>query len=489
MATLEDDIKTPYQYFERRYGNRKYVRTITATFGIFFYFSFLSLFLWCCANLLTTLIPQCPLWVSCICIGLYSIIGSTIGGFTQSTKINVFQFIILITGLVISISFTFKKFSTSMTILELFEFDKINNRTEFFNLNVDLTTRYTILNQLLSLSLPWSVFHAFLQPNFNRYRFINKSNIIKGVTVIFNFPFMLLLNLIVFITGGSVMFLYFYGCDPFKNETLFNRNQLGAFWLLSVLSQNVPSYSGILFASIMYYSIVQHSMGMALSVNLINSEILQPMLIYFRISIIEYKVKIMKIFLTIFLGLISILYATSFQYVKNTALSLFFLFNNSTNSPILGLYLLSAFNPYANHVGAMTAFVINMSINYWLGLGNLNIFSKTKSQEFTLSTSLCNHTSITNLTSAAIELNYIQSLTNVSLKNENYYPENQVILYLYSIATIWYCLFSVLFTFIFGSIFSLLYSLIIHRSYDSDSEFSHLRKNYLFYKLKNNYYR
>jgi Na+/proline symporter len=59
MVTLEDDIKTPYQYFERRYGNKKYVRAITATFGMIFYFSFLTLYLWGCANLLTTLIPQC----------------------------------------------------------------------------------------------------------------------------------------------------------------------------------------------------------------------------------------------------------------------------------------------------------------------------------------------------------------------------------------------------------------------------------------------
>ena len=489
MVTLEDDIKTPYQYFERRYGNRKYVRAITATFGMVFYFSFLTLYLWGCANLLTTLIPQCPLWVSSLILGIYSIVGSTIGGFTQSTKTNLFQFVVVVTGLVSAIVFTINKYSDSMNLSDIYYFELLNKRTEFFNLNVDLTTRYTILNQVISLSQPWTCVHSLLLPNFIRYRsHIKGSHLKKRFTVISNFPCMVLINALVLLSGGIIMYLFFYGCDPILNKKFENKNQVGLYWLYLILSENAPSFTGILFSSIMCYSLVQHSMGMALCANTIYGEILQPMFLErFRLS--EHKTKIIKICITIFIGKISILYSISFQFVKNTALAMFFMFNNSTNSPILGLYFLSAFNPYANHVGAMSAFVLNLSINYFWGLGALNIFSNTKSQEFPQTTLLCNRTDLsTNLTYAYIELQKLESMSiSNSSSTVNYYPTNPVLYFMFRIAPIWYCLFSVLFNLIFGSLFSFIYSLIKTRSLDADSEYSEIRKNYLFYKLRKHY--
>jgi hypothetical protein len=493
MVILEDDIKTPYQYFERRYGNRKYVRAITATFGLFFYFSFLTLWLWGCCNLLTTLIPQCPLWVSALVIGFYSIIGSTIGGFTQSTKTNIFQFLIVVTGLISAIIFTINKYSDSMNLSDIYYFELLNKRTEFFNLNTDFNTRYTILNQVTSLSQPWTTIHSLLLPNFIRYRLhIKGSNMKKRLTVISNFPCMVLMNAIVLLAGGIVMYLFFFGCDPISNKKFENKNQAGLYWLYLILSENAPSFTGILFASIMCYSIVQHSMGMSLCANSIYSEIIHPMFLY-RFRFNDHVTKIIKICMTVFIGAISILYAISFKYLKNTALAMFFMFNNSTNSPILGLYFLSAFNPYANHVGAMTAFVLNLGINYFWGLGALNVYSNTISQEFPQTTLLCNRTDLgTNLTYAYIELNRLESINlanNVTTPTPNYYPTNPVLYYMYRIAPIWYCLWSVLFNLIFGSIFSFIYSIITTRSLDADSEFSEVRKNYLFYRLKNQYWR
>jgi hypothetical protein len=240
----------------------------------------------------------------------------------------------------------------------------------------------------------------------------------------------------------------------------------------------------------MCYSIVQHSMGMALCANTLHGEIIQPM-IFDRIKqITEKQIRIFKICFTVFIGLLSICYSISFQFVKNTALSMFFLFNNSTNSPILGLYFLSAFNPYANHVGAMTAFVLNLSINYFWGLGALNIYSSTKSQEFQTTTLLCNHTDLsTNLTAAAIELKRLEALQTPNVIDPpRYYPQHPVLYFMYTIAPIWYCLWSVLFNIVFGSLFSFIYSILKTGTLDADKEFSEKRKNYLFYKLKGRYW-
>jgi hypothetical protein len=86
MYSLDDDIHTPFDYFAKRYRNAKIVRAIVASVAKFFYWFFLTLYLWGSSVLLSTLIPHTPLYVSSIILGAFSITGGVIGGFTQSTK-------------------------------------------------------------------------------------------------------------------------------------------------------------------------------------------------------------------------------------------------------------------------------------------------------------------------------------------------------------------------------------------------------------------
>ena len=225
---------------------------------------------------------------------------------------------------------------------------------------------------------------------------------------------------------------------------------------------------------------MQHSSGLSLCANTLVDEAFKPLITCVHLS--DYACKRIKLALTILLGIVSMLYAMSFQLLKNTMLSLFFLFNNTTNSPILGLFLLSAFNPYANAFGAISGFVTNLMLNYWFASGSLVI-----AKELPADTGLCNATT------------YLNQYENFDFSNRTYftatfitpvnstqpadfYSTNYPALYfIYSIPSIWYCIFSVCVTFVLGSIFSLVYSLVRTRSLDADSEYSEERKKYLYF--------
>ena len=476
LYSLDEDIKTPYQYFEKRYRS-KLARSVSSLFGLFFYFCVLSLYIWASMILLTTLMPQIPLWGSSLIVGIFSIIGSTIGGFTQTTITNSVQFIILVLGLTAAITLTL---TTSVnSAQELYDFAYSNGRTVFFDLRTDITVRYTLLNQLVSLPLPWCTFYSMLIPNFKRYRSVRGKRLSKTI-MISNVPLVILVNSMVMISGGFLGYVFFYGCDPLKANQIVNKNQVGPYWILMILAQKAPSVCGILFSSMICYAAIQHSIGIPICASTLFDETIRP-LILCKIKLKEALVKKIKLALTVLLGLLSILFSISFQYAKNTMLSLFFLFNNSTNSPILGFFLLAAFNPYANAFGAITAFVSNLAINYWLGLGAL-VFSSLKSQEFPTDTSLCEIRNYNMNYSSFDYTNYYSMTPNsTSAANQIYYPENPVLFYLYSIASIWYCLFSVLYTFLMGSLFSLIYSLVKTRTLDSDRDFKEERRHYLFF--------
>jgi hypothetical protein len=314
-----------------------------------------------------------------------------------------------------------------------------------------------------------------------RYRAIKNNPWKARLLVVSNMPCMVLVNLLILVPGGIFVYIFFYGCNPMYTRKVINKNQIGPYWVYLVLSESMPAFCGIMFASIIAYSVVQHSLGIALLSKTIVSEILTPLFFVKRQINTDIKVKLIQV-LTVFFGLLSILYSVSFAYVKNTMIALFFLFNNSINSPILGLFFLSAFNPYANGVGAMLGFVSNLGFNFFMGLGSL-VISRLKPQEFPPDTSMCQQDYHRNMSTLNVydmthPMHHSTNMTHPT--TTDYYPKNPTLFYLYSIAPIWYCLFSVLYTFTSGSLFSFAYSYIKTRSIDADVEFKKERRQYLY---------
>jgi hypothetical protein len=151
-------------------------------------------------------------------------------------------------------------------------------------------------------------------------------------------------------------------------------------------------------------------------------------------------------------------------------MSLFFLMNTSINAPMAALVFLSMFNPYANHVGALSTFIISTTVNIWTAFGVVTqAIANPKSQEFVQSTSGCSNSTV---------LRYINT-------NATYTPDNQSLFTLYSVSHIWYSLFNLVFIIVFGSLISLIYSLIVKRRIDLDEEYKEERKQFLFYFKKN----
>ena len=280
--------------------------------------------------------------------------------------------------------------------------------------------------------------------------------------------------MILILAGSFFCFAFFYGCDPHLSAKVVNKNQIGIYWVHMTLSKALPSLSGIVFSCIVYFALIQHSIGMAIISKTLYDELLQKLPLNHKSQLK------LKNAIPILLGLASIPYSALFQFSKNTMLSLFFVFNNSLNSPILGLFLLSMFNPYANHVGAISAFLLNIFVNFWMVMGSM-LFSRTKNQEFVHNTLYCMVNSNSTSSISVIP-------TAASRADEELYPRNQFLYFMFSVTPVWYCLFSVLFNLILGSLFSLIYSIIKTKTLDADSKFAKEREKLMFfYRLKNHF--
>jgi hypothetical protein len=293
-----------------------------------------------------------------------------------------------------------------------------------------------------------------MQPSFTKYRSIN-SNKKSRFILLSHLPIMLIVNSI-YVFSGIAVFAFYFNADPISKSRVENKNQIAILWIIESLDMYLPSVAGFCLSAFFSYGVQVYSIGIWSVSNSFLNELMS--------EIIKNRTNLVKYLTCCLFGALSIGFSILFKYAKNSILSLFFVFSNSLNSPILGLFLLSILNQKANHVGAILAFVVNVGINLWLALSAL-AFSNLKNQEFNpnLYETLKNNT------------------TFATTVTSNYYPEeNSTLFYLYSISSIWYCLFSLLCNIILGTVFSFIYSFIKTKSFDSDNLLKNERKNYLF---------
>ena len=451
-------VKSPYEYLEKRYANRIICRLVSAFVGIIFHISYSTLFLYGNATILSTIFPECELKLSLTIIGCISAIFALFGGFCQTVVINFFQLILFLFGISAALSIAIELPGDKLSYY--WELAKKNNRLNFVVTTGDFRTRYTIWNQLFSLPIPWCAFHAILVPNFTRYKQI-KTKSCSNIFFISHLPIMFIINSIaVFI--GIFCYITFYDCDPYLSKVFSNKNQLASYFLIKVLDEKFPSLAGLFLASLFVCGIMQYTFGISLSGQIFLNDIFRPIITKkTKQKFDEIVMNIIKSTLVLGITALTIFFSFALQNMDRTIANFFFIFNISINSPVAALFFLSIFNPYANHVGALSSFLINISINLWFLIGALT--STLKGQAFTQSTNGCNSTDFV-----------------ISNKNVTYSPENEVLFYFYSLSPIWYSLFSLLFVMIFGSLISLIYSLIFEKRVDLDMEYRTERQKYLF---------
>jgi Na+/proline symporter len=449
-------IKSPYEYLQKRYANRIICRLISSFIGIIFHVSYSTLFLYGNATILSTIFRECDLALSIIIVGCLSALFALFGGFLQTVFVNFFQLLLFLFGALSALSIAIELPGDKLN--HYWNLAKQDNRLNFIVTSGDLRTRYTIWNQLFSLPIPWCAFHAILVPNFTRFKQI-KTKSCSNIFFISHLPLMFIINSIAVFTG-IFCYITFYDCDPYLSKEFSNKNQLASYFLITVLNEKLPSIAGLFLASLFVYAIMQYTFGISLCGQIFIADILKPIMKE-KIKTYHKILNFIKSILILCMTTLTVLFSFALKDMDRTIANFFFIFNISINSPIAALFFLSIFNPYANHVGAFSSFLINLSINLWLLTGTLT--STLKPQSFPQSTHGCNTTDL-------IILN----------RNITYSPQNEVLFYFYSLSPIWYSLFSLLFVTIFGSLISLIYSLIAKKTFDLDENYASERKKYLF---------
>lgn len=111
------DLRSPYDYLQRRYAGRSCVKLVCTALAMCYYVMFAALYLWGCAAIVNILVPErMSLGAANILLGLYSVSGSVIGGYVQTTRTNLIQFLVVFFGILAAIFLSIDDFQVIVVV-------------------------------------------------------------------------------------------------------------------------------------------------------------------------------------------------------------------------------------------------------------------------------------------------------------------------------------------------------------------------------------
>ncbi|XP_065294724.1 sodium-coupled monocarboxylate transporter 1-like [Dermacentor albipictus] len=349
-------LTSAYEYLEIRFN--KVIRSMgSVTFSLQMLI-YMSIVLYAPALALSQ-VTGISTWTSVLSLGFVCTFYTSIGGMKAVVWTDVFQ-IGLMFGSMITV--------VIRGTIDLgglgYVFDRASEggRLELFNLNPSPTERHTVFGMTIGTFFTWMSVYGVSQAMVQRYLTIPT---IQGArkAVWINLPGLSFLMLICAM-AGLVMYARYHDCDPIMTKKVSAPDQLLPLYVMDILGKfkGVPGLfvSGIFSGALSTVSSGVNSLAAVTLEDVVKRYIVEDM--SDRSATTLTKV----LALTFGCTAIALVYAAqNMGNVLQAALSIF----GIVGGPLLGVFTLGIFFPFANSIGAGVGIVTSLVVTFWIGIG------------------------------------------------------------------------------------------------------------------------
>lgn len=275
---------------------------------------------------------------------------TTLGGLKAVVWTDTLQTMLMLAGVIWVLVLGTIKLGGPRNVLQL---NEESGRLEFFNLDLNPTTRHTLWSVVIGNYFYWlascSVNQAMVQ------RCLSMPTIKKAnLTVL-----ILAVGLVVLVSmccyTGLVVYAYFHDCDPVSTKLIKKSDQLLPYFVMEIAG-TVPGFPGIFMSGVFSAALSSMSTGLNSMCGVIFEDFLRPV---FKEPISELKASwIMKCVVLIIgamcVGLVFLVEHLGAIIQAGKSLT------GITAGPLLGMFSLGMFFPWANAKGAMTGGIVSI---------------------------------------------------------------------------------------------------------------------------------
>ncbi|XP_071964294.1 sodium-coupled monocarboxylate transporter 1-like isoform X1 [Antedon mediterranea] len=348
-------VTSAYEYLEKRFSKTvRLMGMVTFSLQMVIYMGIVIY----APSLALNAVTGLDLWGAVFAIGIVCTFYTTIGGMKAVLWTDVFQVTVMVIGFLAII------IRGSMDVGGL---DRVWNisaeggRIQFFDFDPDPTVRHTFWSVVIGGTFTWTAVYGVNQSQVQRYLTCGSQSVARIALLISTIGMVIVVCLACL--SGLVMYAKYAGCDPMLRGDVAKSDQLIPYLVMDLFS-DMPGLPGLITSAVFSAALSTVSSGLNSLAAVYGEDVVK--LIWPNIE--ERKYTMITKALAGFFGVVCIGMAVVASFmgdVLQTALSIF----GMIGGPLLGLFSLGIFFPWANTKGAISGLLSGLVMAFWIGIG------------------------------------------------------------------------------------------------------------------------
>ncbi|XP_046571797.1 sodium-dependent multivitamin transporter-like isoform X2 [Haliotis rubra] len=351
-------LTSAYEYLELRFKSRL-VRTVGSVLGIISYVWYMGVVLFGPALALEA-VTGFSQWSSIFMVAAAAVIYTSIGGLKAVIWTDVFQAVIMFTGVVaILIKGTVQVGGPS----EVWRRANNGGRNNLFKFDLDPTVRHTFWNLFIGEFLHGLAL-IFNQSSVQRISSTNSLKAAKTVMYLVGPGFLITYTLAVM--EGVVAYSYYdyHQCDPLVSKQISNPNQVIPFMVMDIF-RGFPGIPGLFLAALFSASLSTISSGLSSLSALTWKDFVQP--IYPELP--QHKAILIAKFSVVGYGVLACCVSLLAARVGGPLTQIGTSLLSASSGPLAGVFIVGSLTSIANKKGVITGALVSFVLVSWISIG------------------------------------------------------------------------------------------------------------------------
>ena len=244
----------------------------------------------------------------------------------------------------------------------MFKLSYESKRMELFNLDPSILVRHTFWSQLIGGYFAWMTMYGVSQTMVQRYMVVKSQKVAQQAIWLSGISITIILSVTAY--AGLVIYANYANCDPIKSGLVFKKDQLMPLFVMDLLS-DYPGFPGFFVAGCFSGALSSVSGGL----NSLAAVTLEDFVkVFYKQNMSEiHATRLSKLF-ALFYGVFCygiIFLVKDIPGLVQAWLGIF----GVLGGPVLGLFSLGMFIPFANTIGALVGGVTSVILMLWIAIG------------------------------------------------------------------------------------------------------------------------
>ncbi|KAI1299999.1 putative sodium-dependent multivitamin transporter [Halotydeus destructor] len=354
----ELNLTSAYEYLEKRFN-----RTVRLSASIVFMLQmtlYMGIVIYAPALALSA-VTGIGKWSAIFSVGLVCTIYSALGGIKAVLWTDVFQSALMFAAVILV---AIRGVVVVGGVGRVLQIANDGNRIEFFNMDLDPTTRHTVWSLAFGGIFIYCSLYGVNQTQVQRLQTLPTLGKAQ-IALVLSWPITSLLSFITSFTG-IVMYAYFQGCDPLKSGKITSSDQMLPYFMMDIMG-DIPGLPGLFVAGIFAGAISSVSSFVNSLSAITLEDYIKP---FVRTPMKESTETLIAKFLSLFYGLTCIgltYFADKTTGLVQASLTIF----GIVGGPLLGLFTLGMCSKFSKSNAALISFFISLFFGFWMGFGTL----------------------------------------------------------------------------------------------------------------------